>query len=46
MSEPITTLKNLGVLRDSMLGDGWYVIYTEHGPKDISRETIEKEFTK
>jgi hypothetical protein len=46
MTDPIITLKNLGVLRDSMLGDRWYVIYTEHGPKDISRETIEKEFNK
>lgn len=38
--EVITGLKKLRVLRDSMLGDRWLVIYTEDGPIDITREQL------
>jgi hypothetical protein len=34
-------LKDLGVLRDSMLGDDWQVIYTEKGAMDITRDRLE-----
>lgn len=34
-------LKDLGVIRDSMLGPDWYVIYTEHGALDITRSRFE-----
>jgi hypothetical protein len=34
-------LKELGVIRDSMLGDEWKVIYTEHGAKDITLDKLE-----
>jgi hypothetical protein len=34
-------LKQLGVLRDSMLGDDWQVIYTEKGAMDITRDRLE-----
>jgi superoxide dismutase len=36
----ITQLKELGVLRHSMLGDGWLVIYSEQGPMDITLERL------
>ena len=45
MDKVIANLKRLGVLRDSMLGDRWLVIYTEDGAKDISRETLMKELS-
>jgi hypothetical protein len=33
-------LNDLNVLRPSMFGGDWYVIYTEHGPIDISTDTL------
>lgn len=37
----IALLKQLGVLRDSMLGDDWKVIYTETGAMDITLDRLE-----
>jgi hypothetical protein len=37
----LTLLEEWGVIRPSMLGSEWRVIYTEHGPKDIHRDTFE-----
>ena len=34
-------LKNLKVIRDSMLGDNWKVIYTEQGAMDITLDRLE-----
>jgi hypothetical protein len=34
-------LKELGVLRDSMLGDDWKVIYSENGPIDIHLDRLD-----
>jgi hypothetical protein len=34
-------LKSLGVLRDSMLGDDWKVIYSETGPIDIHLDRLD-----
>lgn len=34
-------LKDLGVIRDSMMGQDWYVIYTEDGAMDITRSRFE-----
>lgn len=34
-------LKQLGVIRDSMLGDKWKVIYTEKGAMDITLDRLE-----
>ena len=34
-------LIELGVLRHSMLGDNWYVIYTEQGAMDITKDRLE-----
>jgi len=34
-------LKELGVLRDSMLGDDWKVIYSENGPLDIHLDRLD-----
>jgi hypothetical protein len=33
-------LKSLGVLRNSMLGDEWLVIYSEQGPIDITIDRL------
>ena len=41
LSRIIKLLKELHVLRDSMFGDDWYVIYTEYGAKDLSKDTLE-----
>ena len=38
----IAALIKLSVIRESMLGDAWYVIYTEDGPKDITRKSLLK----
>jgi hypothetical protein len=38
----IDQLIKLKVLRESMFGDAWYVIYTEDGPKDITRKSLLK----
>ena len=38
----IAQLIKLRVLRESMFGDAWYVIYTEDGPKDITRKSLLK----
>jgi hypothetical protein len=38
----IAALIKLEVIRESMLGDAWYVIYTEVGPKDITRKSLLK----
>jgi hypothetical protein len=38
----IDQLIKLRVLRESILGDAWYVIYTEDGPKDITRKSLLK----
>jgi hypothetical protein len=45
MDKVIANLKRLGVLRDSMLGDDWLVIYTEDGAKDITKKTLNKELS-
>jgi hypothetical protein len=37
----IKLLKQYGVLRDSMLGPDWYVIATERGSMDITRDRLE-----
>lgn len=34
-------LKQYGVIRDSILGDNWQVIYTEQGAMDITRDRLE-----
>ena len=31
----IARLRDMGVLRDSMVAEGWLVIYTDDGPMDI-----------
>jgi len=36
----IDKLLELGVLRRSMLGSNFYVIYSEYGPKDITIERL------
>lgn len=46
MDQTLKNLIRLGVLRESILGSPWYVLYTEHGPTDITRQTLEKELTK
>lgn len=46
MSDLIQGLKRLKVVRDSMLGDDWLVIYTEDGPKDITVDRLEEELKK
>jgi hypothetical protein len=38
----IALLMKLGVLRESMFGEAWYVIYTEDGPKDITMKSLTK----
>jgi hypothetical protein len=38
----IALLIKLGVLRESMFGDAWFVIYTEDGPKDITMKSLSK----
>jgi hypothetical protein len=40
-SRLVKQLFELGVLRHSMLGDNWYVIYTEQGPMDITKSILE-----
>lgn len=37
----IQELTKLGTIRDSMLGDNWKVIYTEHGATDIRLDRLE-----
>ena len=37
----IKLLKDLKVIRDSMLGDNWKVIYTEQGAMDITLDRLE-----
>jgi len=37
----IKLLTKYGVMRHSMLGDDWLVIYTENGAMDISRDRLE-----
>jgi len=34
-------LKQYGVIRDSILGDDWQVIYTEQGAMDITKDRLE-----
>ena len=34
-------LTKYGVIRHSMLGDDWLVIYTETGAKDVTRDRLE-----
>lgn len=36
----IGILHDLGVIRNSMLGKEWAVIYTEDGPKDIKLDSL------
>jgi hypothetical protein len=38
----IAQLIKLRVLRESMLGDAWFVMYTEDGPTDITRKSLLK----
>ena len=37
----IHLLKKAGALRDSMLGPDWYVLSTERGSMDITRDRLE-----
>jgi len=37
----IKLLTKYGVMRASMLGDDWLVIYTENGAMDITRDRLE-----
>lgn len=39
-AEILKTLIELGVIRESMFGDDWWVIYTENGPIDIKLKTL------
>ncbi len=36
MNVSVEKLIEMKVLRESMFGGDWYVIYTEDGPKDVS----------
>lgn len=36
----IEWLKEKQIMRDSMLGSEWVVIYTEEGPMDLKREDL------
>ena len=38
----IELLRNLKVIRDSMLGDNWKVIYTEQGAMDITLDRLDE----
>lgn len=40
-SRLIKQLIELGVIRHSMLGDNWYVIYTDKGAMDITKSRLE-----
>lgn len=39
-------LEKLGVIRPSMIGNGWWVVYTENGALDIHNDELRKLRTK
>ena len=41
-NEMLTFLKSIGVVRDSMLGKPYLVIYTENGALDIMEDALTK----